>query len=244
MALITCPKCGKQFSEHANACPQCGISMDEALALIAKQEEEARLAAEREAAERERLRKEREAKEAEEARIRAEDREKWWKENRKKVWITVFIIIAIITAIVAVVEVGKFISVKIEEQKVVALLSSGDSCVAIYHFDEARDWYEKAYRSTENRDLRSKVREKNSELIQVQKKANEEYEKALHRLKILLDADDGEFNQYSNECLDKMIEIYPDRQETIHYKILEANETEDFNIITVMRANSFMRTEL
>ena len=29
MALITCPKCGKRFSEHANACPQCGMSINE-----------------------------------------------------------------------------------------------------------------------------------------------------------------------------------------------------------------------
>ena len=31
MALITCPKCGKQFSEHAEKCPQCGITKIEAL---------------------------------------------------------------------------------------------------------------------------------------------------------------------------------------------------------------------
>lgn len=26
MALIRCPKCGKMFSEHAQVCPQCGMS--------------------------------------------------------------------------------------------------------------------------------------------------------------------------------------------------------------------------
>lgn len=96
MALITCPKCGKQFSEHAKACPQCGISIEEALLLIQKREEESRLAAEREAAERERIRKEREAKEAEEARIRAEQRAEWWAANKKKVGIAILILIAII----------------------------------------------------------------------------------------------------------------------------------------------------
>jgi len=36
MALITCPKCGKQFSEHAKACPLCGASREEIDALIAE----------------------------------------------------------------------------------------------------------------------------------------------------------------------------------------------------------------
>ena len=34
MALIKCPKCGKEFSEHANACPQCGTSKEEVERLI------------------------------------------------------------------------------------------------------------------------------------------------------------------------------------------------------------------
>lgn len=29
MALIKCPKCGKMFSKHAHACPQCGMSYAE-----------------------------------------------------------------------------------------------------------------------------------------------------------------------------------------------------------------------
>lgn len=55
MALIACPKCGKQFSDRATACPQCGISKGESLLLIQKQDEEAI----REAEEQERIRKER-----------------------------------------------------------------------------------------------------------------------------------------------------------------------------------------
>ena len=78
MALIKCPKCGKEFSDRAHACTQCGTSKEEVQRIIKEQ-------AEREAAERERIRKEREAKEAEEARIRAEKRTEWWKKNRK--WI-------------------------------------------------------------------------------------------------------------------------------------------------------------
>ncbi len=111
MALITCPKCGKQFSEHAKACPQCGISKDEALLLIHKRDEENRLAKELEAAERERqrqeyfaeqerIRKEREAKEAEEARIRSKKRAEWWAANKKKVGIFVLVVLAIIGIIV------------------------------------------------------------------------------------------------------------------------------------------------
>ena len=37
MALITCPKCGKQFSDHAQACPQCGTSKEEVERLIKEQ---------------------------------------------------------------------------------------------------------------------------------------------------------------------------------------------------------------
>lgn len=29
MALITCPKCGKEFSDRAASCPQCGMSINE-----------------------------------------------------------------------------------------------------------------------------------------------------------------------------------------------------------------------
>ena len=78
MALIKCPKCGKEFSDRAQTCPQCSTPKEEVLRLIAEKEAA-------EAVERERLRKEREAKEAEEARIRAEKRAEWWKKNKR--WI-------------------------------------------------------------------------------------------------------------------------------------------------------------
>ena len=79
MALITCPKCGKRFSEHAEKCPQCGMSKGEALLLIQKQDEEAI----REAEEQERIRKERAEKEAVEA------------DKRMELWITVISVLAI-----------------------------------------------------------------------------------------------------------------------------------------------------
>lgn len=34
MALIICPKCGKQFSDRAEKCPQCGTSKEEVQRLI------------------------------------------------------------------------------------------------------------------------------------------------------------------------------------------------------------------
>ena len=40
MALIICPKCGKQFSDRAKACPQCGITMDEVQDLIKRKNKE------------------------------------------------------------------------------------------------------------------------------------------------------------------------------------------------------------
>ena len=220
MALITCPKCGKQFSEHAKACPQCGITKEEALELIKKQEEDARLLAEREAAERERLRKEREAKEAEEERIRAEKRAEWWKKNGKKVWITIAIIVAIVLAIIAVNEIQNTIAEKRLNQQVEAAFLSGDSCVNVFAFEEAENYYQQAVELKDDAGTRNRVREKRMILSNVKKQADYDYRTALHKLKILLDADDNEFNQYSNECLDKMIEIYPDRQETIYYKNL------------------------
>ena len=88
MALIQCPKCGKEFSDRALKCPQCGTSKEEVLRLIKEQ-------AEHEAVERERIRKE---QEAEEARIRAE----WWAANKKKIIIAIFLFILIIAAIIGI----------------------------------------------------------------------------------------------------------------------------------------------
>ena len=36
MALITCPICGKQFSEHAKACPQCGTPYEDVKGQLGK----------------------------------------------------------------------------------------------------------------------------------------------------------------------------------------------------------------
>lgn len=237
MALITCPKCGKQFSEHAKACPQCGISIEEALLLIQKREEESRLAAEREAAERERIRKEREAKEAEEARIRAEKRAEWWAANKKKVGIEILILIGIIVSIAAVKKISDVIAAKHAVTEAYEMIEQGKELVSTYHFDEAKDLYDQAYRMTMDKEVRNTIQEQNDELAKARQAAESEYNNALRRIQILLDADDNEFNEYSNECLDKMIKIYPNREETRYYRTLRGDEEADSNSIKEKRSN-------
>lgn len=228
MALIECPKCGKMFSVHAQACPQCGLSKGEVLAWIEKREEEIRLAAQRKAAElerqrreeQERLRKEREEKETEEARIRSEKRAEWWKKNGKKVWITIAIFVSIISVIIAVPKIQKAIAERKLNQMVEAYLFSGDSCVNVFAFEEANSFYQKAIYWKNDSETRDRI----AKLYKAKAKADADYNVALERLKILLEADDNEFNRYSNDCLDKMIAIYPNRTETIYYKNLRGDE--------------------
>ena len=95
MALITCPKCGKQFSEHAKACPQCGISKDEALLLIQKREEKNRWANEHKTIN------------TEEPHVRADERTDGQASNKKKVVIAIIILFVII----GVVAIGKIVTV-------------------------------------------------------------------------------------------------------------------------------------
>lgn len=241
MALIQCPECGKQLSEHASQCSQCGTPMSDIIRLIKEQQEqelrkelerqkqlealeqlrvqEARLKAEQ-AAEEARLRAERQAEEErlkakEEARERAEKRAKWWKKNKVKVIIVISVVIAFIIAGV--------VMKNIAQQKTIVLanqyIAFGDSCAAIFHFDEANRFYQQAKQFTEDYETRLLIDRKKDEYLPIaRKKADEEYDNALKRLKILLEADDYVFNEYSNQALDKMIEIYPGREETIYYK--------------------------
>jgi len=46
MALIKCPNCGKQYSEHAEKCPQCGLTLKEANDKVEEKREEKRERAE------------------------------------------------------------------------------------------------------------------------------------------------------------------------------------------------------
>ena len=87
--------CGKQFSEHAKACPRCGISMAEALRLIQKREEKNRWANEHKTIN------------TEEPRVRADERTDGQASNKKKVVIAIIILLVII----GVVAIGKIVTV-------------------------------------------------------------------------------------------------------------------------------------
>ena len=100
------------------------------------------------------------------------------------------------------------------------LIEKGNQLIDTYHFDEAKDLFDSALKMTADKGVQDKASWSTKKMFTARQAADVEYNKALKRLKILLDADDNEFNQYSNECLDKMIEIYPNRQETIYYKKL------------------------
>ena len=194
---------------------------------LAEQEREA---AERELqrqeylAEQERLRKEREAKEAEEARIRAEKRAEWWRKNGKKVRISIICIVVIIASAIGAYFAYSTVQTKRAVAQAEAYIASGDSCVAVYNFDEAENCYKRAYSCVQSidgiNDVRNNIRTLLNQLRLAKEQADKDYDEALRKLKIFLDADDYKFNQYSNECLDKMIHIYPTRKETEYYQNL------------------------
>ena len=214
--FITCPKCGATMRERESKCPQCGTPKEEIQRLIAEKEAA-------EAAERERIRKEREAKEAEEARIRAEKRAEWWAANKRKVGIAILILIGIIVSIVAVKKISDAIAAKHAVAEAYEMIEQGKELVSTYHFDEAKDLYDQAYRMTMDKEVRNTIQEQNDELAKARQAAESEYNNALRRLQILLDADDNEFNQYSNECLDKMIAIHPSARTTQYFQNMFAN---------------------
>lgn len=229
--FITCPKCGTKMREREAKCPKCGASKEEIQRLIKEQEE-------RDAAERERLRKEREAKEAEEAqeaaererrriereakeaRLRAEKRAEWWQQNGKKVIRAAIISVALLVLIIVGLKTAQAITNKRAISKAEAIIEQADALIATYQFDEAQKICESGLRNINNEEARHIVLAKETDIRTAKNKADEEYENALKKLKILLDADDNVFNKYSNECLDKMIKIYPNRKETIYYKNL------------------------
>lgn len=179
---------------------------------------------EREAAERERIRKENEAKEAEEARKRAQKRAAWWAANKKKVSIAALTLIGIIAAIIGI----KIIANAISEKKTIAdannLITQGEQLLSTYHFDEAYEMFDKARKMTDDMGVRYKAAEGITQIGPIRNKVNAEYDNALKNLKVLMDADNNEFNELSNAFLDKMIGIYPNRQETKDYKNMRAKQ--------------------
>ena len=172
-----------------------------------KMEEEARLRRAKE-----------ERQRAEQERIRAEQEAILRAQNIKKAKRAALILFCVVLVIVAFVMIFKHISAKHAIREAYELIENGDQLVTTYHFDEAHDLFDTARKKTDDSDVQQQLSKSTKKLAEARQIADVEYNKALKRLKILLDADDNEFNQYSNECLDKMIEIYPERKETKYYK--------------------------
>jgi len=197
---------------------------DYVLQLQKQKEERERKRREQEEAEERKRREEEERQAAKARRLRIEEEERLRAEQLKKNMKWFFIVLGIVIAVVVVILlVQKGIEKKqyqlaLAEAK--AYIASGDSCVAIYHFDEAQEFYNKAKRTGAGLIIDNEITKKESALRNAQNKADQEYNEALRRLKIFLDADDGEFNDISNACLDKMIKIYPDRKETKYFQQL------------------------
>ena len=187
-----------------------------------KAEEARRIAEEKRMAEqKERLRQEAEArKRAEEERKLAEEREEMQKRTAKKVLLATVISVAIFLLVRGGMKVVQTIATKRAVAETAVIIEKGDAFVAAYQFDEAIELYRNAYRATDNEEARRILSSKEKEVKDARIRADVEYDNALKKLRILLDADDNVFNQYSNECLNKMIQIYPDRKETIYYKNL------------------------
>ena len=190
-----------------------------------RREEEARKIAEeaRIAEQKERLHLEAEERQREEEeRIRAKERAEIRRRTVKKVLIAVAICVAIIFLVRGGMNIAQSIATKRAVAEATVIIEKGDALVAAYQFDEARDLYRNAYQAMENEEARSMLIAKEKEVEEAQRKADAEYKESLRKLRILLDADDNVFNKYSNECLNKMIKIYPNRKETIYYKKLRS----------------------
>ena len=181
----------------------------------------------------ERLEAERRAEAARlEAERQAEAARLEYEAKKKKVYTTIILSTAILILFVFLgIKLYHIIDIKIQTQKALEAsrhnISLGDSCLVIYHFDEANKYYSDAIIENNNimekeevREMNKYISKKQEESAEYKQKIDEEYNKYLKRLKVLLIADDNVFNKYSNECLDNMIRIYPNRKETIYYKNL------------------------
>ena len=187
---------------------------DYVLQLQKQKEEQERKRREQAAAEEARIRAEKEAEEAQKALIRKEKR-------RKKVFISILLYFAFLlvgggVTYLVVISIQKIRII----QEAKSFIHKGDSCVSICEFDQAKKYYYDALAITKNKKTRQKAGQKLQEATEKQKAVNAEYEEALRRLRVLLEADDYKFNQYSNDCLNRMIELAPNRKETIYYKKL------------------------
>ena len=161
-----------------------------------------------------------ERKRAKEAKILAEQQAELRRQNLKKVRKAALISLAIFLLVFGGVKVYQAIAAKRAIAEANVVIEQADAFVAKYQFDEAQNICESGLRKIDNEKARRIVLAKETDIRNAKQNADAEYESALRKLRILLDADDNKFNKYSNECLDKMIQIYPDRKETIYYKNL------------------------
>ena len=174
---------------------------------------------ERKIAEEERLRREEEKRQrAEQERIRAEQEKILRAQSMRKAKKAALIFICLTLVIVAVVKIYNVIIAKHAITQAYEMIERGEALIPAYKFDEAKQLYDTAFRITNDDDVHKKVLEKRKELEEASQAAESEYNNALRRLQILLDADDNEFNQYSDECLDKMIAIHPEAKTTQYFQ--------------------------
>lgn len=211
-----CTQCGHEYNAYLEACPQCGFNPKKA----AEKEAEAEAQRIRFQEAKEEKRRKREAEEAKDALLRAEKRKAWWQNNKLKVIVAIITIFVLVIGVIVYHQIAEKKRFQLALAEAKAYIASGDSCVAIYHFDEAQNFYNKAKHTEAAQEVRNEITKKESALRNAQNNADQEYNEALRRLKVFLDADDGEFNDLSNACLDKMIQIYPDRQETKYFQQL------------------------
>lgn len=176
--------------------------------------------------EEERLRREEEKRQrAEQERIRAEQKAISRAQNIKKAKKAALIFIVLAPVIVAAVKVYNVIAAKHAITQAYEMIEQGEALIPAYKFDEAKQLYDTASRITDDDDVQRKVQEKRSELEEASNAAESEYNNALRRLQILLDADNNEFNDLSNACLDKMIEIHPEANTTQYFQNTFANHS-------------------
>ncbi|MCQ2342586.1 MAG: zinc ribbon domain-containing protein [Paludibacteraceae bacterium] len=140
MALIQCPKCGKQYSSHALQCPQCGLLQVDIPAFCKQQAEEKAKAEE----ERKRQEIERKAKKAEEAKLRQERRQEWWRRYHKYIYIGLGIVLCCCIIYILIYSITKVNERKEADVKALAELQIGDSLLSLSNYKEAITHYQSA----------------------------------------------------------------------------------------------------
>lgn len=154
---------------------------DYVLQLQKQKEERERKRREQEEAEERKRHEEEERQAAKARRLRLEEEERLRAEQLKKNMKWFFIVLGIVLAVVAVVLLvqkrmeNKRLQIAIAEVK--AYIASGDSCVAIYRFDEAQEFYDKAKRTGAGQEVDNEILQKESELRNTIAKSKKEAKK-------------------------------------------------------------------